>query len=566
MHRHLRHRPGRDREAYLAIALAVAALSEKQVGRIILTRPAVEAGERLGFLPGDLAAKVDPYMRPLFDALYDTMDADRLAAYLERGTIEVAPLAFMRGRTLNDSFIILDEAQNTSPEQMQMFLTRLGFGSRVVVTGDITQIDLPREQASGLIQVTRDPVRGRRDRVRRVRARGRGPSQARPADRRGVQAARGADRRHPPVIDTEIDNRSGAPVDETEVADLARRVLVAEGVTAGELGIAFVSSVEMRALKGEHLGIDETTDVLSFPVDGLDELPQGVPRALGDVVLCPEVVGADWRWPLVHGVLHLLGYDHGAADGGTRARASGGRVRARRQQPPIVESFNVAFEGVIHVLRTQRNMRIHFLIATGVLVAALSLDVGRLELIALLLAIAFVLIAEMFNTALEAAVDVATTSFDPVAKIAKDVAAGAVLIAAVNAVAVGYLVFAGDAADRGSRFLDRLSQSRAELTLVALVLTIVIVIALKALTGKGEPLRGGFPSGHAAIAFAGWMAVTLALEGFEHRFLISSLTFIMALLVAHTRVESGVHTPLQVVAGGLIGALVTLLIFQVFSA
>ena len=123
--------------------------------RIILTRPAVEAGERLGFLPGDLAAKVDPYMRPLFDALYDTMDADRLAAYLERGTIEVAPLAFMRGRTLNDSFIILDEAQNTSPEQMQMFLTRLGFGSRVVVTGDITQIDLPREQASGLIQVTR---------------------------------------------------------------------------------------------------------------------------------------------------------------------------------------------------------------------------------------------------------------------------------------------------------------------------------------------------------------------------------------------------------------------------
>jgi phosphate starvation-inducible PhoH-like protein len=145
--------PAGTGKTYLAIALAVAALSERQVGRIILTRPAVEAGERLGFLPGDVLAKVDPYMRPLFDALYDTMDPERLNTYMERGTIEVAPLAFMRGRTLNDSFIILDEAQNTSPEQMQMFLTRLGFGSKVVVTGDITQVDLPREQASGLIQV-----------------------------------------------------------------------------------------------------------------------------------------------------------------------------------------------------------------------------------------------------------------------------------------------------------------------------------------------------------------------------------------------------------------------------
>jgi phosphate starvation-inducible protein PhoH and related proteins len=150
--------PAGTGKTYLAIALAVAALSERQVGRLILTRPAVEAGERLGFLPGDMLAKVDPYMRPLFDALYDTMDPDRLAAYMERGTIEVAPLAFMRGRTLNDSFIILDEAQNTTPEQMQMFLTRLGFGSKMVVTGDITQIDLPREQASGLIQV-RDILR-----------------------------------------------------------------------------------------------------------------------------------------------------------------------------------------------------------------------------------------------------------------------------------------------------------------------------------------------------------------------------------------------------------------------
>jgi phosphate starvation-inducible protein PhoH and related proteins len=145
--------PAGTGKTYLAMALAVHALSERQVGRIILTRPAVEAGERLGFLPGDMLAKVDPYLRPLYDALYDMLDADRLATYMERGAIEVAPLAFMRGRTLNDSFVILDEAQNTTPEQMQMFLTRLGFGSKMVVTGDVTQIDLPREQASGLIQV-----------------------------------------------------------------------------------------------------------------------------------------------------------------------------------------------------------------------------------------------------------------------------------------------------------------------------------------------------------------------------------------------------------------------------
>jgi len=145
--------PAGTGKTYLAMALAVRALSEREVGRIILTRPAVEAGEKLGYLPGDVLAKVDPYLRPLYDALYDMLDADRLAAYMDKGTIEVAPLAFMRGRTLNDSFIILDEAQNTTPEQMQMFLTRLGFGSKMIVTGDVTQIDLPREQPSGLVQV-----------------------------------------------------------------------------------------------------------------------------------------------------------------------------------------------------------------------------------------------------------------------------------------------------------------------------------------------------------------------------------------------------------------------------
>jgi phosphate starvation-inducible protein PhoH and related proteins len=146
--------PAGTGKTFLAMAMATAALSRREVNRIILTRPAVEAGERLGFLPGDLMAKVDPYLRPLFDALHDMMDAERVAQHLERGVIEVAPLAFMRGRTLNDSFVILDEAQNTSPEQMKMFLTRLGFGSKMVVTGDITQIDLPRDQRSGLVVVS----------------------------------------------------------------------------------------------------------------------------------------------------------------------------------------------------------------------------------------------------------------------------------------------------------------------------------------------------------------------------------------------------------------------------
>ena len=142
--------PAGTGKTYLAVAAAVAAFRDKQVNRIILTRPAVEAGERLGFLPGDLQSKVDPYLRPLYDALFDMLGAETYQKYLERGNIEVAPLAYMRGRTLDDSFIILDEAQNTSREQMKMFLTRMGFGSKVVITGDVTQIDLPGDKPSGL--------------------------------------------------------------------------------------------------------------------------------------------------------------------------------------------------------------------------------------------------------------------------------------------------------------------------------------------------------------------------------------------------------------------------------
>jgi phosphate starvation-inducible PhoH-like protein len=144
--------PAGTGKTYLAMAQAVAYLVAKKVSRIILARPAVEAGEKLGFLPGDLQEKVNPYLRPLYDALYDMLDTERVARYIERGTIEIAPIAFMRGRTLNDSFVILDEAQNTTSEQMKMFLTRLGFGAKAVITGDITQIDLPTGKVSGLVE------------------------------------------------------------------------------------------------------------------------------------------------------------------------------------------------------------------------------------------------------------------------------------------------------------------------------------------------------------------------------------------------------------------------------
>ena len=236
-----------------------------------------------------------------------------------------------------------------------------------------------------------------------------------------------------------------------------------------------------------------------------------------------------------------------------------------RRSQSLFQSFNFAAEGIIHAVRTQRNLWIHFAIAVAVLVAAVGFGATKLELAVLLLAITFVLVAELVNTAVEAVVDVASTSFDPIAKIAKDIAAGAVLIAALNALAVGYLVFSGEVATRSSRFLTRLSDAPAELTLVALAVTVILVIALKAYTGRGTPLRGGLPSGHAAVAFAGWMAITMLLEDSPRRFLISSVTFIMALLVAQTRVETGVHSASEVASGAVLGALVTLFLFQVFG-
>ena len=236
-----------------------------------------------------------------------------------------------------------------------------------------------------------------------------------------------------------------------------------------------------------------------------------------------------------------------------------------KHRPSVLESFNYALEGIIHVLRTQRNMRIHFAIAFGVLVAAVASGVTRFELMALILAIAFVLIAEMVNTAVEHTIDVATTSFDPMAKLAKDIASGAVLIASGTALAIGYLVFARRLQDPSSSFIDRVRDAPVDLTLIALIATIILVIATKAVSGRGTPLKGGLPSGHAAFAFAGWMALTYGVGNSSHRFLVSSVTFLMALLVAQTRVESGVHSVLEVTYGGLLGSIVTLVLFQTFS-
>jgi diacylglycerol kinase (ATP) len=237
----------------------------------------------------------------------------------------------------------------------------------------------------------------------------------------------------------------------------------------------------------------------------------------------------------------------------------------RRGTTSILQSFNYAFEGVIYTLRTQRNMRIHFAVATVVLVLAFAYDVTKIELIALLLAIAFVLVAEMINTAIEAATDVATTSFNPLAKLAKDIAAGAVLVSSVTALAIGYLVLADRVRQPTNQALESLRDAPIHLTVIALVLVILLVIAVKAISRRGTPLRGGLPSGHAALAFAGWAAITFVTEGFTHRVLVSTVAFVMACLVAQTRVESGIHSGLEVVLGGLLGSATTLVLFQAFG-
>ncbi len=236
----------------------------------------------------------------------------------------------------------------------------------------------------------------------------------------------------------------------------------------------------------------------------------------------------------------------------------------KRRQMTMLESFNHAFQGLVHGVRRERNMRIHMAIALLVLVGSLFLNVSRLELVAVILAIVFVLMAEMINTAIEAVVDIITDEFDPRAKVAKDLAAGAVLIAAVNALVVAYLVFADNLAHFSLELLVVLRRSPTHLTFVALAVVVVAVIAVKASRGRKALLSGGLPSGHAALAFAGWTAVTFLVGGTPQGLLVSAIALIMAVLVAQTRVEVGIHSVLEVVLGGILGIVLTTLIFQLW--
>ncbi len=357
--------PAGTGKTYLAMAVAVQALLSKRTNRLILTRPAVEAGEKLGFLPGTLSEKIDPYLRPLYDALYEMMDADQIARFMERGTIEVAPLGYMRGRTLNDSFIVLDEAQNTTPEQMKMFLTRLGFNSKAVVTGDITQIDLPTGQHSGMnvgrsctcprgtwsdtascrtssrpTAATTRPGRSGRFRASQSAGASSAP-QTSPGGRAGVSVF---------VANEQVDQ----PVDEEALARLAKLAMEGEGVEESEISILLVDRNVMTQLNSRYMGEERPTDVLAFPIDGPspasgppdgpvgprgfagasygdaaddelddeeDEEDDDAPWLLGDIVLCPsyaaeqarregQSLDAELELLTVHGVLHLCGFDH----------------------------------------------------------------------------------------------------------------------------------------------------------------------------------------------------------------------------------------------------------------
>jgi diacylglycerol kinase (ATP) len=230
----------------------------------------------------------------------------------------------------------------------------------------------------------------------------------------------------------------------------------------------------------------------------------------------------------------------------------------------LLRSFNYAFEGIVHVVRTQRNMRIHMAVAVLVLVAAFFFSLDRLSIVALFVAISFVLITEMFNSALEYAIDIFTTRHDPRAKLAKDMAAGAVLVATLNALAVAYLVFYDKLIGAPYSVLAKVRQAPTDVMVIAVFLLVVVVIAVKAITGRGTPLRGGLPSGHAAVAFGGWVAVTFIALGTPYALPISVIAFVMAVLTAQSRVQAGIHTELEVVLGALLGSGLTVLIFRLF--
>lgn len=250
-----------------------------------------------------------------------------------------------------------------------------------------------------------------------------------------------------------------------------------------------------------------------------------------------------------------------------------GPLRIFRRQPKealprqgsLRWSFTWAFEGIVYVLRTQRNMRIHTGAGLLALILALLLGVTRLEFIAVLGAVSLVLIAEMFNTAIEAAIDALVTHYHPLVKVAKDVSAGAVLVATANALAVAYLVFYNRITDPTRDLVGQLQGRPSQIVVGSLIVTIILAIAIKAAIGRGTPLRGGLPSGHASAAFAGWAAITVVAADVRHAALISTLAFMMALLVAQSRVEAGIHSAIEVIAGAVLGTAVTLLMFQLLA-
>jgi diacylglycerol kinase (ATP) len=235
------------------------------------------------------------------------------------------------------------------------------------------------------------------------------------------------------------------------------------------------------------------------------------------------------------------------------------------RQSSLRWSFNWAFEGIVYVLRTQRNMQIHVAVAVIALVLGLVLDFSRLELAAVMGAVSLVLVAEMMNTAIEAAIDAVVTTYHPLVKIAKDVAAGAVLVATVNALAIAYFVFYNRLTDPGRDRLVNVRRSPTHLVVVTMIVTVIAAIAIKAWTGRGTPLRGGLPSGHAAAAFAAWAAITIIAEPLRHAVLVSTLAFLMAMLVAQSRVEAGIHSLVETIAGAVLGTCVAIIIFQLLG-
>ena len=314
--------PAGTGKTYLAVACAVDALERSAVQRIVLTRPAVEAGEKLGFLPGDLTQKVDPYLRPLYDALYDLMGFDRVAKAFERNALEIAPLAFMRGRTLNNAFVILDEAQNTTPEQMKMFLTRIGFGAKAVVTGDISQIDLPKGQLSRAGRGRAHPQARQGHRPHPLHQRRRGAASAGGAHRRCLRrraqercASRRDRRRWTCSLQFgRISEAAAAHRARAQARRACARWIGHALARPGEIAVRIVGEEEGAALNRQYRGKDYATNVLTF--DYARE-----PVVMADLVLCGPVVEREAREQrktlqahyahlLVHGTLHAQGYDH----------------------------------------------------------------------------------------------------------------------------------------------------------------------------------------------------------------------------------------------------------------